>query len=116
VDAPQDYTYAIAQTQTHGTASIAAGMTGMYRAITYFAGGAPRPWKAFQFRGPFDGEWTTRDAIPPEELVYVPCGSSSLQNLNAELRLGRAGSDPVAAPSVIALDTASYGLAWKRCG
>jgi hypothetical protein len=115
VAAPKDYAYAISRTDSHGTASIGDGMTGVHRTITYFSGGASRPWRTFPFRGAFAGEWTTTDSIPREELVYVPCGSAYLQNLNTEVRVNRATSNPVVVPSVMTLDTAFYGLAWKRC-
>ncbi len=116
VDAPKDYAYAIVRTDSHGTASIGAGMTGTHRTITYFSGGGSRPWRTFPFRGVFTGVWTTTDSIPPEERVYVPCGSAYQQNLSTELRVGRTPSNPVVVPSVMSLDTAFYGLAWKRCG
>ncbi len=120
VHVPQGFTFAIAQADYRGFASLASGATGLERANYYFQGESTTAFVSHPFAGPMVDDWRTTDNTDVAELVFAPCGEQRNLNINTELRVSAGTSNP-AATSFMAMDSTDgsvntiYHLAWKQC-
>jgi hypothetical protein len=121
VHVPQGFTYAIAEADYRGFASLAQGATGMQLANYYFQGTPMTTLKSHQVRGPFLDDWLATDLVDIAALVFAPCGALRNLNINTELRAVVGTSNPRTTTSFIMMDSAdgsittTYHFAWKRC-
>jgi Domain of unknown function (DUF4360) len=121
VHVPQGFTYAIAQADYRGFASLAPGARGIQRANYYFRGSPPTPFRQHTFTGAMTDDWHTTDITDIEELIFVPCGELRNYNINTELRVSAGSSNPHTTTSFMTIDSTDvametvYHFAWKRC-
>ncbi|GAA0432485.1 DUF4360 domain-containing protein [Streptomyces luteireticuli] len=121
VHVPQGFTYAIAQADYRGFAHLENGANGLEKASYYFQGMSQTASQTHRFSGPLSDDWQTTDSTDVASLVYAPCGSQRILNVNTELRVGAGTSDPGATTSFMAMDSADgsvntlYHFAWKQC-
>lgn len=120
LNVPQGYTYAIAQADYRGFASVQQGATATEKASYYFQGMSQTVSRSHTLRGPFQNNWQATDTVPIEALVFHPCGAQRNLNINTEL-LAQAGTSGPAATSFISMDSTDgsintkYHFSWKRC-
>ncbi|MFE9934580.1 DUF4360 domain-containing protein [Streptomyces sp. NPDC005533] len=120
VNVPQGFTYAIANADYRGFASLSRWATGTQQAGYYFQGYPQTYRRTHTFSGPRSDNWQASDQVEVAALVYAPCGAQRNFNINTELRTAtRNGqADPV---SFMAMDSTDasintvYHFAWKRC-
>ncbi|WP_338930658.1 DUF4360 domain-containing protein [Streptomyces netropsis] len=121
VRVPQGFTYAIAKADYRGFAYLEDGATGMERASYYFQGMSHTTSVSHRFTGPVNDNWQTSDVTGVESLVYAPCGTQRILNVNTELRVSAGTSDPTTTNSFMAMDSTDgsvntlYHFAWKEC-
>jgi hypothetical protein len=121
VHAPQGFTYAVAQADYRGFASLERGATGLERANYYFQGNSPTAFVEHPFAGPFSNDWQKTDFTDVAALVYAPCGELRNFNINSELRVAAGTSDPKTTTSFMAMDSTdgkiqtTYHFHWKIC-
>jgi hypothetical protein len=121
VHVPQGFTYAIAQTDYRGFASLAAGATALERANYYFQGSSQTAFISHPFTGALDDNWQTTDIVDVAALVYAPCGEQRNLNINTELRVALGSSNPGTTTSFMSMDSTDgaintiYHFAWKQC-
>lgn len=121
VHVPSGFTYAIAQADYRGFASLAAGATAMQRAQYYFQGQSQTTFSTHNFRGAWEDNWQATDEVDIASLVYHPCGQMRNLNINTELRVSAGTSNPATTTSFIAMDsvdgaiTTTYHFSWLHC-
>lgn len=121
VHVPQGFTYAIAQADYRGFASLAEGATGMEKASYYFQGMSETTSASHKLTGSFVGNWQFTDKTDVAALVYAPCGELRNFNINTELRVDAGTSDTETTTSFMTMDSTdgniktTYHFAWKRC-
>lgn len=121
VHVPQGFSFAIAEADFNGFASLAAGASAIERDQYYFAGETPTAVVTHNFSGPFDDDWQVVDSADIATLVFSPCGVSKNLNINTELRVSNGTSDPSKVTNLIAMDSAHvnvkniFHFAWKKC-
>jgi hypothetical protein len=121
VHVPQGFTYAIAQADYRGFASLAGGATAMERANYYFQGNSQTAFIVHPFTGMLDDNWQTTDMVDVAALVYAPCGEQRNLNINTELRVAAGTSNPATTTSFMSMDSTDgaintiYHFAWKQC-
>ncbi|WP_171171771.1 DUF4360 domain-containing protein [Streptomyces sp. I05A-00742] len=121
VRVPQGYTYAIAKADYRGFAHLQSGATGLEKASYYFQGMQQTTSANHRFTGPFSDDWQTTDVTDVDALVYAPCGTQRILNVNTELRVSAGSSDPASTTSFMAMDSADgsvntlYHFEWKQC-
>jgi hypothetical protein len=121
VHVPQGFTYAIAQTDYRGFASIAAGATATERANYYFQGQTQTVYASHVMAGPLADDWQTTDVVGIAALVYAPCGAQRYLNINTELRVAAGTSNTKTTTSFISMDSTDtsistiYQFSWMRC-
>jgi hypothetical protein len=117
---PHGFTYGIAAVDYRGFANLARRAKGLQKAIYYFQGQEPTAstWRAFV--GPMDNDWQIRDEVEWATIVWAPCGVERSLNINAQIRLDRAGASS-SSSSFMTMDsedgslTQIYHLVWRRC-
>ncbi|GGO81486.1 DUF4360 domain-containing protein [Wenjunlia tyrosinilytica] len=121
VHVPQGFTYAIAQADYRGFASLEKGATGIQKANYYFQGSSATGEKAHPFKGPLADDWQASDTTEVGALVWAPCGEQRNFNINTELRVNAGTSDPQKTTSFMTMDSTDtsvntiYHMAWKEC-
>jgi hypothetical protein len=121
VHVPQGFSFAIAEADFNGFASLAAGASAIERDQYYFAGESPTAVVTHSFSGPLQDDFQVVDRADVATLVFSPCGVSRNLNINTELRVSNGTSDPSKVTNWIAMDSAHasvkniFHFAWKRC-
>jgi len=121
VRVPQGFTYAIAQADYRGFASLERGANGLQRANYYFQGMSPTAHVDHPLKGPLSDNWQATDVTNVAQLVYAPCGELRNFNINTEMRVFAGTSDPKKTTSFITMDSTDgniktlYHFSWKRC-
>jgi hypothetical protein len=121
VHVPQGFTYAIAQADYRGFASLAGGATALERANYYFQGNSQTAFINHPFTGMLDDNWQTTDMVDVAALVFAPCGEQRNLNINTELRVALGTSNPAITTSFMSMDSTDgaintiYHFAWKQC-
>ncbi|MDK1473106.1 DUF4360 domain-containing protein [Streptomyces sp. 549] len=121
VHVPHGFTYAIAQADYRGFASLEKGASAVQRANYYFQGMSQTEHRSHSFTGAYSDYWQSTDVTDIAALVYAPCGEQRNFNINTELRVNAGTSDPKKTTSFMAMDSTDgnintiYHLAWKKC-
>lgn len=121
VNVPQGYTFAIAQADYRGFASLASGASGEAKASYYFQGMSETARRTHTLRGRYQDNWQLTDQVPIEALVYHPCGAKRNLNINSELVAKAGTSDTANTTSFLTMDSTDgsintkYHFAWKTC-
>ncbi|MER5436215.1 DUF4360 domain-containing protein [Streptomyces sp. NPDC002588] len=120
VHVPSGFTYAIAQADYRGFASLQSGANAVQRASYYFQGSSQTVFKNHTFNGALNDNWQATDTTDWANLVYAPCGVQRNFNINTELRVN-AGSSSSSKVSFMTMDSTDgdintvYHMAWKEC-
>jgi hypothetical protein len=116
VTVPAGWTFAIAEADYRGRASIHAGASALQRTNYYWQGSSDSSSTEQRFTGPFYGLWNTKDVAPA--LIYAPCAEQRVLNINTELRVD---GDTSAYRSRVSMRTSEgdvdtlFNFSWKRC-
>jgi hypothetical protein len=119
VHVPQGFTYAVAQADYRGFASLAAGATGLHKASYYFQGASLTPTIEKAFAGPLSDNWQQTEQVGV--LAWAPCDAFRDLNVNSELRVDAGTSDPATTTSLLSMDSTDvafstlFQLSWRRC-
>ncbi|GAA1270433.1 DUF4360 domain-containing protein [Kitasatospora nipponensis] len=120
VNAPQGFTYAVAEADYRGYAYLASGAAAQEKASYYFQGQPQTTSATHSFTGPLDDNWQATDVTSIAALVWAPCGATRDLNINTQLRVSASPSAPTAT-SFMTMDstdgslTTIYHLAWEHC-
>lgn len=120
VNAPQGFTYAIAEADYRGYAYLASGASSEEKANYYFQGQPQTATASHDFAGPMDDNWQATDTTGIASLVWAPCGATRDLNINTQLHVSASPSDPTAT-SFMTMDstdgslTTIYHLDWEQC-
>lgn len=116
---PDGFAYSLTEADYHGFAQLTAGTSATQRAQYFFQGQSATLVRSHMFTGPLSEDWKTVD-VTAGELVST-CGLQRNLNINTELLVTGATSDPATTASWIAMD-ATHGsvesvflLGWRRC-
>lgn len=124
VHVPGGFTYAIAQADYRGFASLARGASGLQKANYYFQGQSQTVFKNHPL-GPFNAvyteDWQATDVTDLAAIVWHPCGEQRNFNINTEVRVAAGSSNPNTTTSFMTMDSTDgeiktiYHLAWRTC-
>jgi hypothetical protein len=120
VHVPQGFSFAIAEADYTGFASLAAGATASQRANYFFTGDSQNHVVVHSFNGPMIDDWQTIDTTDVATLVFSPCGVSRNLNINTELRVSNGSADS-STTNWIAMDATHanvqniFHFTWRQC-
>jgi Domain of unknown function (DUF4360) len=121
VHVPSGFTYAVAEADYRGFASLMGGATSLERANYYFQGMPQTTQVTHNFSGPLADDWQATDVNDIASLVYAPCGALRNFNINTELRVSGGTSDLTKTTSFMTMDSTDgsfstlYHFAWMTC-
>ncbi len=121
VHVPSGFTFAVAEADYRGFASLMNGASGTERANYYFQGFAQTTSLSHAFKGPLQDDWEATDTTDVAQLVYEPCGVERNFNINTELRVSAGTSDTTKTTSFMEMDSTDgslstiYHFAWRNC-
>jgi hypothetical protein len=121
IHVPSGFTYAIAQADSRGFASLERGARALQRASYYFMGMSATAMVSHPFTGPLSDDWQATDRTETASLVYAPCGEDRNLNVNTELRVYAGTSNPKTTTSFMTMDSTDgsastlYHFAWRHC-
>ncbi|MDR7275707.1 DUF4360 domain-containing protein [Catenuloplanes atrovinosus] len=116
VTVPAGWTFAVAEAEYRGRARLQPGATGLQRTNYYWQGSSDNSSTEDTFYGPLGGYWSTRDVAPV--LVYRPCATQRVLNINTELRVDAGASGYYSSMSMNSsegdVDTL-FNFTWTQC-
>jgi hypothetical protein len=115
IDRPQGWTYAVTEVHSAGFADLAPKVRGTSRVGLYFQGGASTRTASHPITGPTADNWQTTDVFDVASRVYAPCDAERNLNVNTELWVNLAKSDPAVRSLMARGAETGYRIAWKRC-
>lgn len=121
VHVPQGFTYAIAEADYRGFASLQPGASALERANYYFQGQPHTVYAQHIIPGGTQNDWEKVDQLGIASLEYAPCGATRYLNINTELRVNRGTSNTATTTSLITMDSADVGIStiyhfsWRAC-
>ncbi|WP_370147038.1 DUF4360 domain-containing protein [Kitasatospora sp. GAS206B] len=121
VNAPQGFTYAVAEADYRGYAYLANGASSQEQANYYFQGMSPTANVTHSFTGPMDSDWQATDTTSVASLIWAPCGATRDLNINTQLHLNAGTSNLSTTTSFMTMDstdgslTTTYHLSWEQC-
>jgi hypothetical protein len=120
VNAPQGFTYAVAEVDYRGALSLEDKATAVQGASYYFQGSSDSAYRSHPLKADKYGNWHTSDKTDLAAVVWAPCGAKLNLNVNTDLQIKPNGSNP-ASSSWVAMDSTDgsvdtiYHLSWKKC-
>ena len=118
LDFPHGWTFAIADVDYRGYASLERGVTGLQQAAYYFQGESQTGTLKTTLRGPVEKDFHIRDSLALSSLVWAPCGAKRALNINSQIRLESHSRHAVGLLTTDSVDGSVrtiYNLKWKRC-
>jgi hypothetical protein len=121
VNVPGGFTYAVAQADYRGYGFLEKGATAKLTTSLYFQGMSETLRATHNYKGSFDDYWQATDSADVASLVWQPCGTTALLNINTALQVAAGTSDPKKTTSLFTMDstdgsiTTLYHLAFDRC-
>ena len=121
VHVPQGYTYAIAEADYRGFASLQPGASALERANYYFQGQSQMVYSQHTIPGGTQNDWERVDQVGIAALEFAPCGPTRYLNVNTELRVSGGTSNTATTTSLITMDSTDLGIrtvyhfAWRTC-
>lgn len=114
---PQGWQYSILTVDTRGYLQLEARTSAFQQNKYYFQGDLRAVTKRSDFRGPLSQDYTVRDLIGIESLVWSPCGMNRALNVATSVGV-MASSGRRALATVDSIDgefKLIYGISWRRC-
>lgn len=118
INVPQGFTFAIAHADYAGTADLATGAIGTHKTNYYLQGSSANNYVTHTFTGPMSRPWAVTDTTAA--LVYAPCSTSDILNVNTELRVNATGATP-GSLSTMSMTRSSgnvnsfFHFSWQKC-
>lgn len=116
VTLPDGWTVAIAAANYRGRASLQSGASGLQRTSYYWQGSSESHRSDLPLAGPLYGTWATWDVAPV--LLYAPCTTRRVLNVNTELRVDAgdsAGGNSLSMSATEGDVETLFNLSWSRC-
>ena len=121
VHVPQGFTFAIAEADYRGFASLQPGASALERANYYFQGQPQTVYAQHTIPGGTENDWEKVDQVGIASLEFAPCGAVRYLNINTELRVNGGTSNTATTTSLITMDSSDVGIstiyhfAWRTC-
>ena len=122
LNVPQGWQYSLATFDYRGYVLLDEGMQAIHATAYYFQGSEYTGYFSSLMRGFLDDNYTFRDQIPIESLVWSSCTAVRSLNINTEIRVRN--TDKTLYPNAQGLITNDsidgqithkFGIRWKRC-
>jgi hypothetical protein len=114
IEHDNNYQYAVRRVSHRGLVQLDKTVTGTIKSTVYFQGVDGQATSTVDLVGPLEKR-TFYKQVPMDQMVWSPCGNSSVVNVKTDVRVGI----PQEAGDVAMVDTNEstqfYSIEWRRC-
>jgi hypothetical protein len=84
---PGGFQYSVLSADYRGYAALQKGVSGTLKSTYYFTGDTKQTSTQYDFVGPVTGDYLKHDEADNTSIVWSPCGTEGLLNINSQVRL-----------------------------
>ncbi|KAF1955096.1 hypothetical protein CC80DRAFT_517280 [Byssothecium circinans] len=84
---PGGFQFSVLSADYRGYAAIQKGVEGTLKSTYYFSGQTDQSSTQYVFKGPVTGDYLKHDEANSTSIVWSPCGSTGMLNINSQVRL-----------------------------
>ncbi|KAF2840925.1 hypothetical protein M501DRAFT_1010109 [Patellaria atrata CBS 101060] len=115
---PGGFQYSVFGADYRGYAALDAGITGTLKSTYYFSGQTEQTYTQADFKGPLNGDYLKHDEAEVVSVVWSPCGTEGMLNINSQVRLtstNSAANGLLTTDSIDAKFTQKLYMQWQTC-
>lgn len=116
---PQGWSFAIATVDFRGNVALTPGVSATQKATYYWQGNIHQATASTNFYGPRNEDYTLRDTIGLNSLVWSECNAQRALNINTQVSVQNTtavnGYGSMSTDSIDGTVEQIYGLQWRRC-
>ncbi|KAF2662025.1 hypothetical protein K491DRAFT_700703 [Lophiostoma macrostomum CBS 122681] len=115
---PGGFQYSVLSADYRGYASLEKGVSGTLKSTYYFSGSTDQTSTQYDFVGPLTGDYLKHDQADSTSVVWSPCGTEGMLNVNSQIRLT---SSATAATGLLTTDSTDLKFTqvvyvqWQKC-
>lgn len=118
IEYPGGFQYSILSADYRGYAAIDKGITGTLKSTYYFSGSQEQSSTEYSFVGPVNGDYLKHDEADSTSVVWSPCGTTGMLNINSQVRLTGSSSSAKGLLTTDSTDlkfTQVVYVQWQKC-
>ncbi|KAF2119755.1 hypothetical protein BDV96DRAFT_486870 [Lophiotrema nucula] len=115
---PGGFQYSVLSADYRGYAAIQKGVTGTLKSTYYFSGQTDQSSTEYSFVGPVTGDYLKHDQADSTSVVWSPCGTEGLLNINSQVRLAATNASATGLLTTDSTDlkfTQVVYVQWQAC-
>ena len=115
---PGGFQYSILSADYRGYAAIQKSVTGTLKSTYYFSGQTAQTSTEYKFEGPVNGDYLKHDTADSTSVVWSPCGTTGMLNINSQVRLATSNSSATGLLTTDSTDlkfTQVVYVQWQKC-
>ncbi|EOA86682.1 hypothetical protein ACJQWK_08419 [Exserohilum turcicum] len=118
IEYPGGFQYSILSADYRGYSNIEKGVTGTLKSTYYFSGQTAQSSTQYTFEGPVTGDYLKHDEADSTSVVWSPCGTTGMLNINSQVRLTSTNSKATGILTTDSTDlkfTQVVYVQWQKC-
>ncbi|KAF1936580.1 hypothetical protein EJ02DRAFT_459422 [Clathrospora elynae] len=115
---PGGFQYSILSADYRGYSSIQKGVQGTLKSTYYFSGQTDQTSTSYVFDGPTNGDYLKHDEADNTSIVWAPCGTDGMLNINSQVRLTSTNNSATGLLTTDSTDlkfTQVVYVQWQKC-
>ncbi|CAN9178358.1 hypothetical protein GT037_007292 [Alternaria burnsii] len=115
---PGGFQYSILSADYRGYSAIQKGVSGTLKSTYYFSGQTEQTSTEYKFDGPTNGDYLKHDEADSTSVVWAPCGTNGMLNINSQVRLTTTNSSATGLLTTDSTDlkfTQVVYVQWQKC-
>ncbi|KAF2027760.1 hypothetical protein EK21DRAFT_71316 [Setomelanomma holmii] len=115
---PGGFQYSILSADYRGYSAIQKGVTGTLKSTYYFSGQTDQTSTEYDFVGPANGDYLKHDEADSTSIVWSPCGTTGMLNINSQVRLASSNATATGLLTTDSTDlkfTQVVYVQWQKC-
>ncbi|OXV12194.1 hypothetical protein Egran_00045 [Elaphomyces granulatus] len=118
---PGGFQFSIFEVDYRGFAQLDKGVNGIQKSTYYFSGSQSEINLQTNFTGPQNKDYLDTNKLEQASLIWSPCGTEGLLNINAQVQVAANSSAAAGAAGQLTVDSSDakvtqiYRIQWKKC-
>ncbi|KAI4683683.1 uncharacterized protein J4E88_004860 [Alternaria novae-zelandiae] len=118
IEYPGGFQYSILSADYRGYSAIQKGVSGTLKSTYYFSGDTAQTSTEYKFDGPTNGDYLKHDEADSTSVVWAPCGTNGMLNINSQVRLTSSNASATGLLTTDSTDlkfTQVVYVQWQKC-